>query len=164
MNLRRTCTRLFILFFLPTIAAALMIGQFQAAAAPHAASGLFTASKSKAMLDIENGLTYLYTTQNGDGSWGGTAVSLNGLFPTTNSVVQALRQLEEAATITQTNGIQYLTAEAVTVTPFYAGRILSLAGTGQNITADLDALLARQNSDGGWCGSKRKIRRVGSWT
>ena len=101
--------------------------------------------------EITNGLTYLQSTQNTDGSWGGTTTSLNGEFPTTAVVVQALKQLESTPSTNQLNGIQFLKDQSIEVTPFLAARILALAETREDITSDVNALLAIQNDfDGGW--------------
>ncbi|MCA9961768.1 MAG: VCBS repeat-containing protein, partial [Anaerolineales bacterium] len=112
--------------------------------------GVRVYSEDAPELTPEDGLTYLYATQNVDGSWGGSATALNGLFPSSSIVVQALRDLEATATSNQQNGIQYLAGEATDLTPFLAQRILALAGSGQDVSADVAALLARQNLDGGW--------------
>ena len=103
---------------------------------------------------VDEGLAYLYAVQNGAGSWGGSSTALNGLFATTSSVVQALRDLETAVSGSQQDGIQYLSDEATELIPFRAHRVLTLAGSGPAVealvAADVAALLASQNADGGW--------------
>ncbi len=99
---------------------------------------------------ITTGLNYLKSRQNPDGSWGGTATSLNGVFPTTATTLEALRAVEGSTSTNQTSAIQFLSAQTVDVNPFLAARIAAFAGTGSNTTADLNALLAAQNADGGW--------------
>src|SRR6267142_449334 len=58
---------------------------------------------------IVSGISYLKSAQNADGSWGGTATSLNGIFPTTAAALEALRASEQATSTNQTNAIQFLT-------------------------------------------------------
>jgi hypothetical protein len=99
---------------------------------------------------IANGVSYLKSTQNADGSWGGSAASLNGVFPTTAAVLETLKALEATTSSNQTNAIQFLTAQPVEENPFHAARIIALTGTTSNTAEDVNALLARQNSDGGW--------------
>ncbi|MCM3869899.1 MAG: putative Ig domain-containing protein [Pyrinomonadaceae bacterium] len=99
---------------------------------------------------ITNGVNYLKTTQNADGSWGGTPTSISGIFPTTIVALDALRAIESGASTNQTNAIAYLTAQELEVTPFIAARVISLAGTSVSVAADVDTLIARQNEDGGW--------------
>src|SRR2546422_11467893 len=90
---------------------------------------------------LANGVSYLKSTQNADGSWGGTSTSLNHSLPTTAAALEALRALETSASTNQTNAIQFLSAQAVDVNPFLAARINALAGAA-NTTTDLNALLA----------------------
>ncbi len=99
---------------------------------------------------VENADTYLTATQNADGSWGHTATSLNGDFPTTAAVAIALRTAEGADPTVLDKAIAYLTAQPVDVTPYLAARVLALQGQDADTTADVQTLLARQNEDGGW--------------
>src|SRR5215471_18937505 len=101
-------------------------------------------------MQITNGITYLKSTQNIDGSWGGNATSLNAPFPTTATVLEALHAIEPSTSSNQTNAIQFLSAQAVDVNPFMAARITALAGSGNSTTSDVNALLAAENADGGW--------------
>ena len=101
---------------------------------------------------LANGVSYLKSTQNGDGSWGGTPTSLNGVFRTTAAVIEALRAAEETTSPNQTNAVQFLASQTVAETPFLAARVIALngAGSSSSLPADVDALIARQNADGGW--------------
>ncbi|MEZ5581652.1 MAG: prenyltransferase/squalene oxidase repeat-containing protein [Candidatus Competibacteraceae bacterium] len=101
-------------------------------------------------LQTTNGINYLQTTQTANGSWGGATTSLNGIVPTTAAALKALRAVEIGTSNNQTDAIQFLTTEAVEVTPFWAARIVALAGTGSDTITDRDTLLSRQNPDGGW--------------
>ena len=99
---------------------------------------------------ITDSLIYLQTTQNTDGSWGGTTTSLNGILPTTGTALRALQIAEPMSSTYQLDAIQFLTGQSLEVTPFIAERILALASTGVDVTADVDTLISRQNEDGGW--------------
>jgi hypothetical protein len=99
---------------------------------------------------VADGLNYLKTTQNADGSWGGTAASLNSNLPTTAAALEALKTLEPTTSTNQTSAIQFLASQAVEENPFLSARVIALTGTSGNASADVNALLARQNTDGGW--------------
>ncbi len=101
-------------------------------------------------LPTSSGLSYLRVTQNSDGSWGGTAISLNDGLPTTAAALETLRALEATTSANQTSAIQFLASQAVEVTPFHAQRITALTGTTSDTSADLTVLIASQNADGGW--------------
>ena len=116
-------------------------------------SGLSSAAFSQEVA-IENGLTNLYSAQNPDGSWGGIESSINGVFPSTTTVVDALKLLELIPSANQTNAYQYLLNEELNVTDYLSRRNISLSGTGNDTTADVDAVLALQNPDGGWGGAE----------
>src|SRR5439155_25000607 len=76
-----------------------------------------------------NGLNYLKSTQNADGSWRSTSTSLNDVFPTTAEALGALRTVEATTSSNQTNAIQFLSSQTVDANPFLAARIIVLAGT-----------------------------------
>ncbi|MGH9902846.1 MAG: hypothetical protein ACRD68_13645, partial [Pyrinomonadaceae bacterium] len=97
---------------------------------------------------VADGLNYLRTAQNADGSWGGTPSSLNGVFPTTAAALEALRAVEPAPSTNQTGAVQYLGSQTAAETSSLAARVIALGGAG--VAADVDALIVRQNADGGW--------------
>lgn len=99
---------------------------------------------------IASGVNYLKFTQNADGSWGGTGTSLNSVLPTTAAALETLRALEPTTSANQTTAIQFLTSQTIEEAPLLAARIIAIAGTTTDISADLNALLARQNANGGW--------------
>lgn len=96
------------------------------------------------------GLNYLAQSQNPNGSWGGTATSITDVFPSTSTAVDALKLIKTTPSTNRTNAIGYLSAQTLNVTDYLSRRIVSLTGTGANTSADLTALLALQNFDGGW--------------
>src|SRR6266550_4527561 len=85
----------------------------------------------------DNGISYLISTQNADGSWGGTATSLHGVFPTTTAALEALRAIEAITSTNQTNAVAFLSLQNVSETPFLAARVVALNGGG--MAADVDA-------------------------
>jgi Calx-beta domain-containing protein/putative Ig domain-containing protein/squalene-hopene cyclase-like protein/putative metal-binding protein/VCBS repeat protein/thrombospondin type 3 repeat protein/uncharacterized protein DUF4214/prenyltransferase/squalene oxidase-like repeat protein len=104
---------------------------------------------SAEMARLDDALNYLRTAQRADGSWGATPASLNGVFVTTAVALDALRAVEPSGSTNQVNASAFLSAQSVVETPFLAARVISLSGM-SSTTADVDALLARQNDDGGW--------------
>jgi prenyltransferase beta subunit len=103
--------------------------------------------------NIDNGKAYLRTTQNPDGSWGGTDFSLTDVFPSTSTAVDALKVVEATASTNQTNAIQYLSTQTVDVTDYLSRRIVSLTGTGTSTATDLTTVLTFKNTDSGWGGA-----------
>src|SRR6266545_4071768 len=71
---------------------------------------------------LTSGIDYLKTAQNGDGSWAGTATSLNSVFPTTATALEALRAVEPTTSTNQTNAIAFLSTQNVLETAFLAAR------------------------------------------
>jgi hypothetical protein len=99
------------------------------------------------------GLSYLAQSQNSDGSWGGTASSIDDVFPSTSTAVDALKLIEITPSANRTNAIGYLSAQSIDVTDYLSRRIVSLSGTDTNTSADLVTLLALKNIDNGWGGA-----------
>jgi squalene cyclase len=102
--------------------------------------------------EITNGLNYLSSTQNPDGSWGGTTTGINTDFYSTAVCVETLKILNETTTQTYINGIQWLSDYPADNTGYIAWKILALGEEGIDLSADVDILLQRQNEDGGWGG------------
>jgi len=102
--------------------------------------------------EITNGLNYLSSTQNPDGSWGGTTTSINTDFYSTAVCVETLKILNKTTTQTYINGIQWLSDYPADNTGYIAWKILALNGGGIGLSADADILLQKQNEDGGWGG------------
>jgi squalene cyclase len=98
--------------------------------------------------EITNGLNYLSSTQNPDGSWGVTTTGINTDFYSTAVCVI----LNETTTQTYINGIQWLSDYPADNTGYIAWKILALSEEGIDLSADVDILLQRQNEDGGWGG------------
>ncbi|MBI3358204.1 MAG: hypothetical protein HY037_01235, partial [Nitrospirae bacterium] len=59
---------------------------------------------------IDNGLSYLRTTQNPDGSWGGTSTSLNTILQTTATAGRTF-QILGVTDATLTNALNFLSAQ-----------------------------------------------------
>lgn len=109
-------------------------------------------SASAQSVQIINGLNYLKTTQNSDGSWGGTDTSINTDFYSSTVCIETLKNLNETNTQTYTNGVQWLSNYPVDNAGYIARRIVALSGENINLSADLKLLIQWQNEDGGWGG------------
>ena len=96
---------------------------------------------------ITNGLSWLTTNQNSDGSFGITETSI---LDTTN-VLDTLRLLQPTSTSYLT-GVTWLGSQSVTSTDFLARQIIILSSAGAGITSDLTNLIANENADNGWGG------------
>ena len=96
---------------------------------------------------INNGLSWLASTQNSDGSFGITETSI---LDTTN-VLDTLKLLQPTSTSYLT-GVTWLSSQSVTSTDFLARQIISLSAAGVGITSDLTNLLDIENTDNGWGG------------
>ncbi len=96
---------------------------------------------------ITNGLSWLTTNQNSDGSFGITETTI---LDTTN-VLDTLKFLQPTSTSYLT-GVTWLSSQSVTSTDFLARQIISLSSVGVGITSDLTNLLGIENIDNGWGG------------
>ena len=96
---------------------------------------------------ITNGLSWLTSTQNSDGSFGITKTSI---LDTTN-VLATLSLLLPTSTSYLT-GVTWLSFQTATSTDFLARQIISLSSVGVGITSDLTNLLGIENIDNGWGG------------
>ncbi len=109
---------------------------------------LFISSLSFASsLSITNGLPWLTSTQNSDGSFGITETSI---LDTTN-VLDTLNLLQPTSTSYLT-GVTWLRSQTVISTDFLARQIMSLSSAGTGITSDLTNLIDNENTDNGWGG------------
>jgi large repetitive protein len=82
---------------------------------------------------ITNGLNYLFSTQNPDGSWNGT---LNrGPFSSTVNVMETLSLLGQGNTAAYSNAVSWLQAQELETTEQLSDRIytLSVAGTDRDL-------------------------------
>ncbi len=103
--------------------------------------------------EITNGLNYLTSTQNPDGSWGGTDASINTDFYSTAVSAETLNILNETNTQAFINSVQWLSDYTAADNGGYiAWRILALSEENIDLSADLNLLLQWQNNDGGWGG------------
>ena len=96
---------------------------------------------------ITNGLSWLTSTQNSDGSFGITETSI---LDTTN-VLDTLKLLQPTST-TYLTGVAWLSSQSVTSTDFLARQIINLSSAGVGITSDLTNLIDNENIDNGWGG------------
>lgn len=109
------------------------------------AAGLVVSSSLHA-----DGLGYLATQQQPDGSFGGTTTSLATPVQTTAEVLRAYQALGQQAQAPYTGALNYLNANTESNTEYLARQIIVNAQAGNNVGALVNALLANQNSDGGF--------------
>ena len=67
--------------------------------------------------EITNGLNYLTSTQNPDGSWGDDTSSVE-VLPATVSVMETLQVLDETGTINYTNATAWLQGQSLETTDY----------------------------------------------
>ncbi|MEW6054879.1 MAG: CARDB domain-containing protein [Nitrospirota bacterium] len=93
--------------------------------------------------EITNGLNYLTSTQNTDGSWG-SDITNTELLPSTVSIIETLQILNQAGTVNYSNAVSWLQAEGLYTTDYLSERInaLSVAGTDDDLLLSyLDEML-----------------------
>jgi squalene cyclase len=87
--------------------------------------------------EITNGINYLSTIQNPDGSWGSDTSSAD-VLPATVSVLEALNTLGETDTLAYSNAVSWLETQSLETTDYLAQRIAALSSSG----TDSDVLLS----------------------
>ena len=98
---------------------------------------------------IDNGLSYLRTTQNADGSWGGTETSLNTVLQTTATTARTLQLLGTTDT-SLTNSISFLTAQTPNTVDDLSQQVEALAASGVDVSTLAASIKTAQQADGGW--------------
>ncbi|MEW6054876.1 MAG: prenyltransferase/squalene oxidase repeat-containing protein [Nitrospirota bacterium] len=99
--------------------------------------------------EITNGLNYLTSTQNPDGSWG-SDITNTELLPSTVSIIETLQILNQAGTVNYSNAVSWLQAEGLYTTDYLSERInaLSVAGTDDDLLLSyLDEMLFAWGGD-----------------
>lgn len=96
---------------------------------------------------ITNGLNYLFSTQNPDGSWNGTLH--RGPFSATVNVIETLSILGQGNTAAYSNAVYWLQAQELEITEQLSDRIYVLSVAGN----DRDVLISYiENMTGAWGG------------
>lgn len=98
---------------------------------------------------IANGVAYLRSSQNPDGSWGGTPTSLTTIFQTTATTARTFQLLGLTDT-SLTTALNFLSAQTPTTVDDLAHQLEVLAGSGTNVSGVVAALTGAQQTDGGW--------------
>ncbi len=75
--------------------------------------------------EITNGLAYLTSTQNPDGSWGDEETSTD-IPPATVSVIETLQVLDETGTINYSNATAWFQEQSIETTEYLSERIHAL--------------------------------------
>jgi len=92
----------------------------------------FIASASAYPPEITNGLNYLTSTQNPDGSWG-DGVSHNKILSSTVTVMETFQILNQTETINYDNAITWLQNRPLVTTDYLSERIYALSFGGTDI-------------------------------
>jgi len=87
--------------------------------------------------EMVNGLSYLTSAQNPDGSWG-TDISKTEVLPSTVAAIETLQVLNQTGTSHYSNAVTWLQSQGLDLSDYLSERIhaLSIAGT------DMDLLLS----------------------
>jgi large repetitive protein len=105
---------------------------------------LFVPSASALTPEISNGLNYLTSIQNTDGSWGSEITDTEAL-PSTASVIETLQILNQTGGTNYTTAVSWLQAQGLDTTDYLSERIcvLSIAGTDDDLLLEyLDEFLS----------------------
>jgi prenyltransferase beta subunit len=97
-------------------------------------------------IPISNGLAWLASNQNSDGSWN---ENITSSYHSTATVIESLNYLS-LKDLTYTNAINWVAPQQPANIRYISLKIISLAPSGTNISSDLNTLLSYQNSDGGF--------------
>jgi hypothetical protein len=83
---------------------------------------------------IINGLNYLTSTQNPDGSWG-NEISSTDILPATVTVIETFQVLNQTGISNYSNALLWLQSQGLNTTDYLSERIhaLSVAGTDLNL-------------------------------
>lgn len=108
------------------------------------------ASPLSAFADIAGGINWLATQPNANGSFGSTPASLATPVQTSAEVLRAYRVTGQTAQPPYAPAIVFLNGDTETNTEFLARKIVVNVGAGNDVTAMINALVANQNSDGGF--------------
>ena len=95
---------------------------------------------------ITNGLSWLASNQNLDGSW---AENITASYHSTATVVESLNSIG-SKDLVYTNAVNWITAQQVDNVRYLSLKIILLAPSGNDISSDINSLLSYQNSDGGF--------------
>ncbi len=86
--------------------------------------------------EVTNGLAYLDSVQNPDGSWGDVASSTE-VMPATASVIEAMKELGETSSQNYNDAFTWLQSQSLETTDYLSERIHALSAAG----IDQDSLL-----------------------
>lgn len=87
---------------------------------------LISSTGSAHISEITNGLSYLTSTQNPDGSWG-NYITTTEILPATVSAIETLQVLNQTNTANYTNAISWLQSQGLETTDYLSERIQALS-------------------------------------
>jgi large repetitive protein len=102
---------------------------------------------------IEDGVQWLMTNQEEDGSWLDLSQTADR---DTSEIVYALKNFPVAAQQYST-GLQWLGSDYSENTDYLSRKTETLANSGQDASAFINQIISRQNPDGGWGGNRAYI-------
>jgi len=98
---------------------------------------------------ITDGLSWLASNQNADGSWGGTSADTTTPYHSTTTVIDTLFHLNSTDSA-YTNAIDWISSQQIDNTRYLSLKITSLARAGIDISLELNTILSYKNEDGGF--------------
>jgi len=104
--------------------------------------------------DIQSGLDYLYSTQNADGSWGGTNTSLTTKYIAISEVLKTLALLETSKSSAFESGNLYFISQPAEDTDYLIRRIEAKQDAGKDASQEISQILSYQTADGLWGGAE----------
>ncbi len=111
---------------------------------------LMVVSPLTALAGIPEGLAWLSTQPNANGSFGGTPASLATEVRTTAEVLHAYQVLGQQGQPAYVPALSFLNNDTTSQTRFLARKILVNASAGNDVTTLVDTLVTHQNADGGF--------------
>ncbi len=103
-----------------------------------------------ALAGVAEGINWLATQQQADGSFGATAASLATEVQSTTEVLLAYQTLGQTSQLAYVPALSFLNANTEVNTEFLARKIVVNAQAGNDVTALINELLTHQNLDGGF--------------
>jgi len=106
--------------------------------------------------NIADGINWLYSNQNQNGSWG---INPEVAIVDTTEVLDTLKYLNISDSI-YLNGVTWLTTQSPLQTDFLSRKIISLYMAGIDVSTDISTLINTGNADSGWGGDRNSQSTV----
>ncbi|MBI3546325.1 MAG: carboxypeptidase-like regulatory domain-containing protein [Gammaproteobacteria bacterium] len=112
--------------------------------------GIWLVSPFAVLADIANGVSWLATQPNANGSFGSTSATLAAPVQTTAEVLRAYLVLGQQTQVPFNPALGFLNADPEANAEFTARKIVVNVRTGNDVTALINTLITYQNQDGGF--------------